>query len=373
MEAFSWYVDSVTCETHFVSTAFGGTPPYSYYWAFGDGNTSTDANPVHQYPNNTSWTPCLTITDANGCDTTICDVVYTACTPTSCDAMFTYTFTGCNSIYFFPASTGPQYSYFWDFGDGNTSTSADPTHTYAADGVYIVVLTVTDSVAGCSDAFTLTLTINCGINCTVNGAMSWAVDSTDCSVQFVSTAFGGTPPYSYYWAFGDGNVSTLPNPNHTYPNNSTWTPCLTITDSQGCDTTICDVVFVSCNQSPCDASFQFTFTSCNEVIFVPNSAGGPNFYMWDFGDGNTSFDEMPTHTYTADGTYTVVLTMTDSLTQCTHAFTAIVTINCGTGCTINAVTTYANDSLDCHVQFVSSVFGGTAPYTYYWAFRRWRI
>lgn len=367
--AFAYNVDPGNCDVYFVPTAFGGTPPYTYYWDFGDGSYSSSSNPIHNYPNGSTWTPCLTITDANGCDTTICNVVTVNCTPTSCDAVFTFTYLDCNELYFFPASSGPQYNYLWDFGDGTTSTQMDPTHSFA-DGTHIVFLTVIDSLSGCSDTYWYTLLIDCGYSpCNTNGAISWSVDTSNCKVQFVSTAFGGTPPYTYYWSFGDGSFSTTPNPLHQYPNNSAWTPCLTITDANGCDTTICEVITVACNSVNCDATHTHTHVSCDSVWFVP-VVQDPSFnYYWDFGDGNFSTEISPVHPYTANGTYTVVLYISDSLNGCSDTYTTVVNVSCGaTPCNVDAVITWASDSTDCSVYMVSSVWGGQAPYTYYWTF-----
>jgi PKD repeat protein len=366
--AFTWYPDSITCDVQFISTAFGGTAPYTFYWDFGDGNTSTDSHPIHSYPNNTVFTPCLTITDANGCDTTICDVVYTNCIGSSCDAQFTYTYAACDSIWFIPVSQGQQYDYWWDFGDGSTSTDPMPAHYYSANGTYTVVLYLTDSLAGCYQAFTMLVDVNCGFNpCGVNGAFASVSDSLGCTTYFTSTAFGGTAPYSYYWVFGDGTTSNLAHPSHSYPQ-GIWTPCLTITDANGCDTTICDVIYSNCSPPACDAWFNWTYVGCDSIWFIPLASGNGVTYYWDFGDGNTSNAYQPVHAYGADGTYAVVLTIIDSVSMCSNTYTALISINCNTTCSIGGVITYVPDSAQCGVYFASSVYGGADPYSYFWDF-----
>jgi PKD repeat protein len=367
--AFNMWVDSVNCEVNFVSTAFGGTAPYTFFWDFGDGNTSTVANPVHQYLNNTTWTPCLTITDANGCDTTMCMAVAVSCSPVSCNAVSTYGYTDCNSLWFLTSSSGNQFSYFWDFGDGSTSTLADPTHDYAADGTYIVLVSVSDTISGCQDAFTMIVTVNCGTSCTVQGAFNMWVDSTNCDVNFVSTAYGGTAPYTFFWNFGDGTTSTSSNPVHQYPYGPTWTPCLTITDANGCDTTICDVVIVDCTPPTCDPTATYTHITCDSLWFIAAATGPQYSYLWDFGDGDTSTDPSPTHLYNTNGSYIVVLYLTDSTGNCSAAFTQIVDINCGfSPCDVNGAFAWYPDSLTCEINFVSTAYGGTAPYSYFWNF-----
>ena len=366
--AFAANVNSTNCTTQFVSTAFGGTAPYTYFWNFGDGTTSTLAHPLHSYPINSVWTPCLTITDANGCDTTICQVVQVNCTTTSCDAQFTFTYQNCNTLFFVPASNGLNYTYNWDFGDGTSSTLANPSHTYATDGVYIVYLYVSDSLSGCFDQFYYTIQINCGSTCTVNGAFNYNQNPNTCEFYFVSTAFGGQAPYTYLWNFGDGNTSTLENPIHAYPNGSTWTPCLTITDALGCDTTICNTVFSNCNPQSCDAAFTWSMAGCDSVVFVPISSGPGMTYYWDFGDGFTSTEQSPIHGF-ADGIYVITLVTADTIFGCNDQSVQTIVIDCGyTPCTTNGVFTYNLNTVDCSVQFVSSAFGGTAPYSYFWNF-----
>ncbi|MEX1002136.1 MAG: PKD domain-containing protein [Crocinitomicaceae bacterium] len=361
---FAWVVDTSNCSVQFTSTAFGGMAPYSYEWNFGDGNTSTQAHPSHTYPSNSTWTPCLTVTDAMGCDTSYCDVVNVFCA-TSCDAAFSAVHATCDSLWFYPVSTGSQYTYSWDFGDGFSSNSMYATHEYSSDGTYYVILNITDTINGCTDAYTYPLTIDCGA-CTVNADFAWVVDTSNCSVQFTSTAFGGMAPYSYEWNFGDGNTSTQAHPSHTYPSNSTWTPCLTVTDAMGCDTSYCDVVNVFCATS-CDAAFSAVHATCDSLWFYPVSTGSQYTYSWDFGDGFSSNSMYATHEYSSDGTYYVILNITDTINGCTDAYTYPLTIDCG-ACTVNADFAWVVDTSNCSVQFTSTAFGGTAPYSYEWNF-----
>lgn len=364
---FNYYVDSTNCDVQFISTAFGGTAPYTYYWNFGDGTTSTSANPIHSYPNNSVWTPCLTITDANGCDTTICQPIQVNCTATSCDANFQYTYQDCQTVVFYPVSTGAQYTYSWDFGDGSTSVDDNPAHMYTSDGVYVVTLIISDNVSGCTAVMNYSITINCGTSCTANGAFQYSIDPNNCDVHFVSSVWGGQAPYTYFWNFGDGTTSSQANPVHNYPNNSTWTPCLTITDVNGCDTTFCDVVNVQCVSNNCDASFNYTYITCDSVWFIPLVNNSSYDYLWDFGDGTTSTDISPAHTFT-NGVHLVVLYLTDSVTGCSNAFTVQLTVNCAAQCDVNGAISWYNDSTSCDVSFISTAFGGQAPYTYYWDF-----
>ena len=359
---YGW-LDSTDCSVHLSAAATLGVGPYTYEWDFGDGTSATGCCPTHYYPSGI-WTPTVTITDALGCTTTeyltidaTCD---TAVAP--CNAYFTVSEIACDSFAFYPYSTGPATTHYWDFGDGFTSSATYPIHTYDSDGFYTIVHTVIDSATMSSCSYTYVIEVDCDYPCTVTGDFAWYLDSTDCSVTFTSTAFGGTAPYTYLWNFGDGTTSTSCCPTHYY-SPGTWTPTLTITDADGCDTTIYDVVYVDCDTSFCVATFTTSSLGCNTIQFYGLASPSSVFYSWDFGDGTTSFDMNPIHTF-ADGTYMVTLTTYDSLTGCTASYWDYFVIDC--------------DSVDCSALFTyyyagcDSVYfvpvGGGAGTSYLWDF-----
>jgi PKD repeat protein len=141
------------------------------------------------------------------------------------------------------------------------------------------------------------------------------------SVSFTGSATGGTAPYSYSWNFGDGSAaSTLQNPSHTYNSACTCTAVLTVTDSSAPAKTATSnvTINVSAVGSPLAATASGNPTSGQvplNVAFTGIATGGtPSYsYSWKFGDGSaTSALQNPSHTYNSAGTYTAVLTVTDS-------------------------------------------------------------
>ena len=127
-----------------VSFTDASTNNDTWSWDFGDGNTSTMQNPIHTYANNGTYTVCLIASSACDADTTCTSITVTSCVnPTG-----SYTqienpggivdFTNTSTI------TGTA-TYAWDFGDGQTSTSENPSNTYASNGAYTVCLIVSDS------------------------------------------------------------------------------------------------------------------------------------------------------------------------------------------------------------------------------------
>jgi PKD repeat protein len=151
-------------------------------------------------------------------------------------------------------------------------------------------------------------------------------------VSFTGSATGGTAPYSYSWAFGDGTTSTAQNPSHTYNTAGTDTATLTVTDSSSPAKTATSsaTITVSAVGNPLVATASATPTSGQvplTVTFAGTGTGGtpPYSYSWAFGDGTTSTAQNPSHTYNTAGTDTATLTVTDSSSPAKTA-TSSVTI-----------------------------------------------
>ncbi|WP_321423207.1 NosD domain-containing protein [uncultured Methanobacterium sp.] len=129
-------------------------------------------------------------------------------------------------------------------------------------------------------------------------------------VQFTDNSSNN--PTSWAWDFGDGATSTEKNPNHTYTTPGTYTVTLTATNSAG-NNTLTQTNLITVNWAAPTASFTSNATSGFaplDVQFNDGSKGAVTGWLWDFGDGTTSTEQNPTHTYLNSGTYTVTLTVT---------------------------------------------------------------
>lgn len=211
----------------------------------------------------------------------------------------------------------------WDFGEGNTSTQQNPTHTYGTSGTYTVSLGITSS-DGCS--VTSTQDVLVYENPTAGFTFNEACEGDATDFWDVSTLTVGTIT-SYSWDFGDGNTSSIQNPTNAYSTLGVYDVQLTLTTTDGCSGSITQQVGMyplpeadfSFADACLDTDFQFTDEST--VL-----TGSVDSWNWDFGDGNTSTVQDPTNLYASDGTFQVTLTATTDH-NCTDTKTQAVTVH----------------------------------------------
>jgi PKD domain len=133
------------------------------------------------------------------------------------------------------------------------------------------------------------------------------------------------------WTFGDGGVSNLQSPSHTYTSNGLYEVCLNILVDFNCSSSFCAFVTVECMD--CEAGFHFAMPNCPTVNFTDASVppvGTVTAWSWTFGDGATDSVANPSHTFAANGTYSVCLqTVTDA--GCVASRCQNVTVNCIVG------------------------------------------
>ncbi|MEM7373626.1 MAG: PKD domain-containing protein [Bacteroidota bacterium] len=169
------------------------------------------------------------------------------CPPANCLASFTSnTSPGSNTVQFTSNSYGTNQSttifHQWDFGDGNTSSLKDPSHTYGSFGTYYVCLGIYDSLTACDDYICDSVTVTGSAAC--NTSFTQTLNGLDAQFTSYSSGSPGTS-FSYHWDFGDGSTSTLEHPSYTYANPGLYSVCLTITDTAlNCTDTQCKTLIV---------------------------------------------------------------------------------------------------------------------------------
>jgi len=209
---------------------------------------------------------------------------------------------------FTDSSTGDVDAYAWSFGDGTTSIATSPTHTYTTPGTYTVSLTVTGPGGSATETKTDLVSV----------AVPPPVASFDASktsglaplsVTFTASTDGID---EWLWNFGDGKTSVGSIAVHTYLTPGTYTVSLTVGGAGGSVTTTKkDLVTVHWPAPVAGFSASnSTGTAPLAVTFTNASSGKITEYYWDFGDGATSFEANPAHTYASPGSFDVTLTVT---------------------------------------------------------------
>lgn len=307
---FSQTVNQLQASFFNTSTAQPGT---AYSWDFGDGNSSTTQSPSHTYSSPGTYVVCLSLNDGCNLPASHCDTIQITCPGLS--VLFADSSNFLQASFTNQSLAAPGASYLWDFGDGNSSTQQSPSHTYSSPGTYLVCLTIDD---GCNAPGTYcdTLLIVCPLPVSgFSSTSSWLQAS-------FSDLSSGNGSFTHSWDFGDGFLSNLSNPMHVYANAGTYLVCLTVADLCGSDTH-CDSVTILC---PVPTPwFTFSQQGGGLTVFNNTSAGMPSaVYAWDFGDGNSSSVQNPSHTYSGSGTYLACLSITDSCGTASVCDTVVV-------------------------------------------------
>lgn len=378
----------------------GSYPIQSWLYDFGDGSVVSSQHPQHTYQQGGSYTVSLQVTDTKGCThITVKNqyvrvgapfpIDYTVSNPVSCAPPLTTSF---------QSNLGgglSPYSYYWDFDDGNTSTLANPSHTFTSSKIFRVSLRVTDSY-GCAQTVsknsvnTLGPKANYQVNATSGcvpfllivkdastppasiGGVTWTIGpfqshSTDTSVIFTlagtydvkwKTSAGGcadslfhqaritvfsspdinfsTPDtlicrgsaivqflssgkdiVSWKWTFGNGDSSALKHPMTTYQDTSkVYTVQLTATNVQGCTSILTKTNYIHKRTTevlayadstegcfPFSTNFSATTYSLSPIVS----------YLWEFGNGDTSSQKDVRYTYPDTGEYFAKITIRDQM------------------------------------------------------------
>lgn len=244
--------------------------------------------------------------------------------PLSVTANFTLA-NNCGTVTFTDASSspsaGPITNWNWTFPGGTpaTSTIQNPVVTFPP-GTYTVTLIIT-SQSGCKDTFQLPLTTGAP---TANFSTGPVCLGTPTVFSDSSVAPTGDPLNAWSWNFGDGNTSTQQNPTHTYASAGTYSVTLSVTTQAGCTNTITLTVTVDPIPVPAFTSNIVCFNTAPTVF--TNQSTGATTWHWDFGDGNTSTQQSPTHTYGTPGTFTVTLIVT-SASGCKDTLPLVAIVN----------------------------------------------
>ncbi len=324
-----------TPTVQFVNTSTPQNALSTYYWNFGDPTTNADtsnlAAPIYTYADTGAYRAYLVMNPGQ----------LGTCTDTIWFNVRVYY----NNIYGFKVATsGTKYtceliqftdttkggpnpmSYYWTFGDGDTSHHQSPSHVYIKGGTYTVTEIVQNS-GGCKDTTTKSLTIISKFP--TAAILNPLLDCSSDTIHFQTP----TTSANYYWSFGDPTTTTdtswLVNPTYVYPDSGVYTVSLII--NVGYPKTCVDTALATFQvYPPFKAKFGYSpqMWCINMPIQFNDSSKGilmPNSWNWSFGDGDTSHHQSPSHVFTTAGTYNIKL-ISQNAKGCTDSMTVTKTI-----------------------------------------------
>ena len=333
----------------FTDASFGSSIT-SWYWKFGNGLFSNLQNPTTTYANSGTYTVSLLVTSGGVCKDSLQKIITVSNPPVS---SFSYSISCVkDSVFFINTSsipTGTITNWSWNFGDGGISSVKNPIHHYNAAGNFIVSL-LTTSNASCTSTYTTAIILN-------KPTANFLVSNSNCQdaiINFTNTStYTLAPITSYNWDFGDGNISTLQNPTHTYTTSGTYKVLLVCTSTVGCNGSISKIIII--NAKPIVQYTASTLSGCSPLAVNFNDQSTTDVgstYYWVFGDNGNSTIQNPSHAYTNSGIYTIKEVVTtskgcrDSLIKTSYITvnsTPIVNFSMSNGC-INSAISFIDNS-----------------------------
>lgn len=270
-------------------------------------------------------------------------------------------------VSFVASATGgtPPYTYQWTFGDGSTSATQNPTHTYTAAGTFPVVLTVWDSAGATVKDPHISVSVStppCTLTCSASAP---AAGEAGVAVEFGASSSGsaGCTGYATYsWNFGDGETAAQKNPRHAYGAAGTYTWTLTVSMAgQACSKTgtlaVAPGCELTCQGSASPSTGEAPLTVAFSASASATDCSGAPVFAWSFGDGFSSAQQNPNHTYAAAGTYPWELTVTADGRACSRSGSVTVVQPCEVTCEASALPASGDAPLA-----VSFSAAATAPY-----------
>ena len=349
--------------TQFTSTSTtnpAGQNISSYVWDFDDGQNGTGQTTTHTYAQAGTYNVTLSTSCGGHCTSEKTQTVTVHPAPT---ANFTAT-TVCqgNPTQFTSTSAGQGItSYQWNFGDNQTGTGQNASHTYAQPGTYNVTLTVAGA-GGCSDDITQTVTVNPS----PTAAFTATTVCQGTPTQFTSTSTGQGIT-SFQWNFGDGQTGTGQSVTHNYANPGTYNVTLTVQATGGCSNTTTQTVRVNAMPVAAASAQPSTVLYGGTSTLTANAGAQGTFdFHWEPANMVTDPNSQTTQTVALQQSQTYTVTITNPQGGCTSTAQVTVSLD-GSGMTVmaNADQTDLCDGESTIIHALPS--GGTDNYTYSWS------
>ncbi len=328
-----------TAIVNFSCNALNTTSNTTYSWDFGDGTTSNLAAPTHTYSGLGTYIYSVVAINNATCSAFYIPSFYSEILggPTQILGPYipsiTYTPTSNGNVNFTVHGFNNHHEILWFFGDNSTGISTSSTDMLAShtffNGTYTVVANVNIGTPLALGFYpTVVVTVTNGVPCIVNSNISHTAGLNG-AYQFSPSAAPSGSNIGYRWEFGDGTISFVTSPSHTYTNAGTHSVSLLSYNTT--NTLTChqySLSYINVTSVPCVANSGFTI-----IPYI----GMPHYYniqplypynvthcYWDWGDNSSDTAFYTSHTYSASGTYSICLTVTTSCgsisTSCLNQF-----------------------------------------------------
>ncbi len=235
----------------------------------------------------------------------------------SCNAKFSWQYLNTNIIQFNPLLTGDTLTthHYWLFGDGDSTNTVVPTHTYlTTDSFTVKHYVYKTNLNGTVECLDSSITVIQIFSCNIRPGFTWAADSTNAGkIIFTNQTTASTTDATAIWFFGDGTSGTGWNAFHEYSHPGKYYACLRVQTNSTCRSYHCDSVIAHSQEPECSEQSYFSFsnylTNFKSYHFTPAFVNNSWQYTWTFGDGTGSHNIDPVHRYLHPGRYTVCLTV----------------------------------------------------------------
>jgi PKD repeat protein len=359
----SFATDSPVClgeAMRFTDTSQADPPVTAWWWAFGDGGTSDQQNPVHTYAAAGDFDVTLWVTSAGGMSWTA-GLVTVLPLP---QASFNYAPQNGPAplTVYFTSTSANVITATWAFGDGGVGSGDHVSHTYAIAGTFPVTLTVQGTCG--SDTATGTVAVFTP-GPPVAAFSAWpGAGFAPLVVQFHDESTGEPPITSWQWTFGDSGTSTATNPLHTFGAAGSYDVLLTVASVSG--TAAVSHTVVAWARPEASFDYRPARGPLPLTVYFTDTSSGAISPTWAFGDGGYGAGGQVSHTYGFTGTFTVVLTVTSAYSSAVIS-TATGTVAAGLPCQEVAIVTLQPEVVGCQVSFSAEVTGDP-PLAWSWAF-----
>src|SRR5437879_1344932 len=240
----------------FTAITTGGTTPYTIKWNFGDGTTGTGVSVQHVYSSAQSFPVTATATDSSSPSQNAASsqtIIISALPLPSTSFTFLPASPMVNTPVTFTATTSggtSPYSVTWTFGDGASGTGTSVTHTFTSVQSFTVQEIATDSSTPTqTDTSSQPVTVVATTPLSTTLQISSSSPQVGQKVTFTALATGGTSPYTYTIAFGDGATGTGSTTTHAYSIAGSYTAKVTVTDSASPKASVTSSVIVNVQAS----------------------------------------------------------------------------------------------------------------------------